>query len=115
MIFIDYGPLPPYLRYGVVSPEGEVVHSTPIELPGFRLQHDVGLTQNHALLFDMSMMWDPEELKQGRVRLGFFPERAEPHRRDPALRRRARTCAGSRPSRSSCTTRSRAGRKATRS
>jgi carotenoid cleavage dioxygenase-like enzyme len=76
MIFIDYGPLPPYLRYGVVSPDGEVVHSTPIELPGFRLQHDVGLTQNHALLFDMSMMWDPEEIKQGRVRLGFFPERA---------------------------------------
>src|SRR3954454_25113107 len=76
MIFLDYGPLQPHVRYGVVSPAGDVVHSTPIEMPGFLLQHDVGLTQNHALLFDMSMMWDPEEIKQGRVRLGFFPERA---------------------------------------
>jgi carotenoid cleavage dioxygenase len=75
MLFIDYGPLPPYLRYGVVSPEGQVVHCEPIELPGFRLQHDVGMTQNHALLFDMSMMWDQDAMKRGRVKLGFYPER----------------------------------------
>ena len=44
-----------------------------------------------------------------------LPRPAEPHRRDPAPRRGHATCAGSRPSRSSCTTRSRAGRRATRS
>lgn len=74
MAFIDYGPLPPYLRYGVVGPDGTVEHLTDIELPGFRLQHDIALTENHAVLFDMSMTWDPSALKVGRTKLEFFPD-----------------------------------------
>lgn len=74
MSFIDYGPLPPYLRYGVVSADGRVEHLTSIELPGFRLQHDIALTERHAVLFDMSMTWDPEALRAGRAKLEFFRE-----------------------------------------
>jgi len=72
--FIDYGPVPPYLRYGVVSPNGRVEHLTAVELPGFRLQHDIALTQRYAVLFDMSMTWDPAALRQGRAKLEFFRE-----------------------------------------
>jgi carotenoid cleavage dioxygenase len=74
MAFIDYGPKPPYLRYGVVGASGAVEHLTAIELPGFRLQHDIALTQSHAVLFDMSMTWDPTALTAGRMKLEFFPE-----------------------------------------
>jgi carotenoid cleavage dioxygenase-like enzyme len=74
MAFIDYGPVPPYLRYGLISADGCVEHLTAIELPGFRLQHDIALTERYAVLFDMSMTWDPALLKTGRMKLEFFRE-----------------------------------------
>lgn len=78
MIFFDYSPTPPFLTHGVVSPHGELVHQAPIELPGPRFQHDVAITDRHTLLFDMSMMWDPQQMAQGRMRLRM--EREKPAR-----------------------------------
>ena len=75
MMIFDYKPVPPYLRYGVVSKSGELVHHTTIDLPGPRLQHDMAITENYSLLFDMSLMWDPELLKQGKTRVRFFRDR----------------------------------------
>jgi carotenoid cleavage dioxygenase-like enzyme len=75
LIWFDYQPLPPYLTYGVISPEGELVHQTEITLDGPRLQHDIAITERYSVLLDMSMMWDPEALAAGRVRLGFFPDK----------------------------------------
>jgi carotenoid cleavage dioxygenase len=69
MVFFDYAPQPPFLTHGVVSARGELVHQAPVELPGPRFQHDVGLTERFTLLFDMSMMWDPALMAQGRMRL----------------------------------------------
>lgn len=75
MMFFDYKPFPPYLTYGVVSAGGELVHHTEIELPGPRLQHDMAITERYAIFLDMSMMWDPELLAQGRTRVGFFRDK----------------------------------------
>jgi carotenoid cleavage dioxygenase len=72
MMFFDYKPFPPYLTYGVVSREGELVHLTTIDLPGPRLQHDMAITERHTLFFDMSMRWDPALLAQGRTKVAFF-------------------------------------------
>lgn len=75
MMIFDYKPIPPYLRYGVVAPDGQLVHHTVIDLPGPRLQHDMAITARHSIVFDMSLMWDPELLKQGKTRVRFFRDR----------------------------------------
>ena len=71
MMFFDYKPFPPYLTYGVISKDGELVHTTPIDLPGPRLQHDMAITERFSILLDMSMMWDPELLAKGRAKTIF--------------------------------------------
>lgn len=75
MIVFDYKPTPPYLSYGVVGKKGQLIHHTTIELPGPRLQHDIAITEHYTLVFDMSLMWDPELLKKGQTRLRFFRDR----------------------------------------
>ena len=75
MMFFDYKPLPPYLTYGVVAADGSLRHLTEIDLPGPRLQHDMAITERHSLVFDMSLMWDPELLKQGKTRVRFFRDK----------------------------------------
>ena len=72
MMFIDYGPLPPYLTYGVVSKEGEIVHQAPIDLPGPRLQHDIAITERFTVLMDLPMYFDPEKLALGRTVPRFY-------------------------------------------
>jgi carotenoid cleavage dioxygenase len=75
MMFFDYKPVPPYLTYGVVSAEGELVHHTEIELPGPRLQHDLAITERYTIFMDLSLMWDPAQLAQGKTRVKFFRDR----------------------------------------
>jgi carotenoid cleavage dioxygenase-like enzyme len=75
MMVFDYKPMPPYLTYGVVSPDGELRHHTVIDLDGPRLQHDMAITEHYSLVFDMSLMWDPALLKLGQTKVRFFRDR----------------------------------------
>ncbi len=70
-LFFDYGPQPPYMSYGVVSPDGIVKHFTPIELPGARMPHDMAITENFSILMDLPLVVDPNSAKQGRHSLLF--------------------------------------------
>ncbi|MCB9751892.1 MAG: carotenoid oxygenase family protein [Myxococcales bacterium] len=72
LLFIDYGPRAPYLRVGAISRERALLGHAPVELPGPRLQHDIAFTENFALVFDLSMMADPVELRRGRERIKMF-------------------------------------------
>jgi len=72
MMFIDYAPLPPFLSYGVISKEGELVHRTDIDLPGPRLQHDIAITPRFTVLMDLPMYSDPEKLAQGKNVVRYF-------------------------------------------
>jgi carotenoid cleavage dioxygenase-like enzyme len=72
LVFTSYSMLPPYLHHGVIGPEGTVTHLVPIDLPGARLQHDLAITPRFSVLFDMSMMFDPDQLGQGRTRVRFY-------------------------------------------
>jgi len=72
MMFIDYAPFPPYLTYGVISAEGQLVHQVPIELPGPRLQHDIAITERFTVLMDLPMYFDPEKLAEGRTVVRFY-------------------------------------------
>jgi carotenoid cleavage dioxygenase len=71
LMFFDYGPMPPYMRYGVVGPDGRVAHLVDIDLPGPRLPHDMAITANHSILMDLPLVADPVAAKQGRHKIMF--------------------------------------------
>ena len=74
MMFFDYGLEQPYLHYGVVGADGALKLRTPVELPGPRLPHDMAITEHWSILHDLPLFHDPEALKLGRHKIGFFPE-----------------------------------------
>jgi carotenoid cleavage dioxygenase-like enzyme len=71
LMFFDYGMERPYMRYGVVSPEGVVRHFIGIDLPGPRLPHDMAITDRHSILMDLPLYNDPEASRHGRFKLFF--------------------------------------------
>ena len=71
MMFFNFSEKPPYMNYGVIDRDNNLVHYVPIELPGPRWPHDMGMTENYSILHDLSMFFDPEMLAQGKRRLKF--------------------------------------------
>ncbi len=65
LMFFNYSANAPYMHYGVVSPEGELVNYVDIPLPGPRLPHDMAITENWSILNDLPLFWDPEALASG--------------------------------------------------
>jgi carotenoid cleavage dioxygenase len=87
LLFFNYGIEPPYLHYGVVSPDNELVHYVDVELPGPRLPHDMAYTENYAILNDCPLFWEPSLLPAAHVarfhpdlptRLGVLPRKGTP-------------------------------------
>ena len=74
LVFLDYGPRPPYLTYGVVGADGGLAHFTAIDLPGPRLPHDIALTENYSILMDLPVFPRPEALKLRRWLVQFDRE-----------------------------------------
>ncbi|WP_214321818.1 carotenoid oxygenase family protein [Nonomuraea sediminis] len=74
LFWFDYGPRPPYLRYGVVGPSGRVEHSVELDLPGARLPHDMAITENYAILMDLPLYQDLDAARLGRYKLTFNRE-----------------------------------------
>jgi len=71
MMFFNYPERWPYMHYGVVDRHNRLVHYVPIELPGARWPHDLGITKNYTILHDLPFFFDPEALKKGQRKLGF--------------------------------------------
>lgn len=71
LFWFDYGPRKPYLRYGVVGAEGAVEHCVELDLPGARLPHDMGITENYAILMDLPLYQDLDAAREGRYKLTF--------------------------------------------
>jgi carotenoid cleavage dioxygenase len=71
LFWFDYGPKPPYMRYGVVGSAGTVDHVTDVTLPGPRLPHDMAITDDYAILMDLPLLRDEEAARRGRHRLVF--------------------------------------------
>jgi carotenoid cleavage dioxygenase-like enzyme len=87
LVFFDYSALkPPYMTYGVADAGGRVVCSTPIDLPGPRLLHDIAITENYSILLDLPLLWRTDKLashkryvafdKRLPARFGILPRRA---------------------------------------
>ncbi|MFT5685429.1 MAG: carotenoid cleavage dioxygenase-like enzyme [Myxococcota bacterium] len=70
-IFFGYGDRPPYMRYGVMRPDGSI-HHTDITLPGPRRPHDIGITPDYSVLHDFPVFFDPEFFKKTGKRVPLF-------------------------------------------
>lgn len=71
MMFFNYPERWPYMHYGVIDRHNKLVHYTPIELPGPRWPHDMGITEHYTVLHDFPYFFDPEGLKSGKRTLQF--------------------------------------------
>lgn len=64
MLFFNYSKNAPYMHYGVVDANNDLVHYTDVPLPGPRLPHDMAFTRNYVILNDFPLFWDPELLQR---------------------------------------------------
>ena len=64
MLFFNYSKEAPYLHYGVVDQNNDLVHYVDVALPGPRLPHDMAFTRNYAILNDFPLFWDPDLLQR---------------------------------------------------
>ena len=82
--FFDYGPVAPFMRYGVISREGTLVHRTDIALEGPRFPHDMALSEKHVIVMDPPLRVSQKALRAGRwglelpaetpMRFGILPQ-----------------------------------------
>ena len=64
LLFFNYSKQAPYMHYGVVDANNDLVHYVDVPLPGPRLPHDMAFTQNYAILNDFPLFWEPEYLER---------------------------------------------------
>jgi carotenoid cleavage dioxygenase-like enzyme len=76
MMFFDYSVYQkPYLRYGVVSGQGQVTCCMDIDIPEPSLFHDIAITENYTIIPDFPMTWDKNRLAQGKRKVLFSKEK----------------------------------------
>jgi carotenoid cleavage dioxygenase len=64
LLFFNYSKHAPYMHYGVVDRNDDLVHYVDVPLPGPRLPHDMAFTENYVILGDFPLFWDPELLQR---------------------------------------------------
>src|SRR5262249_43107073 len=74
LLFFNYSTTAPYMHYGVVSADHQLVHYVDIPLPGPRLPHDMAFTERYAILNDCPLFWDPDGIAKGIYAARFHPE-----------------------------------------
>ncbi len=72
LVYFTLGDEAPFMRYGVVSREGELVHEIPIDLPGPRSPHDLTITERYSILHDFPFFHDVEILRRHGYRVAKF-------------------------------------------
>lgn len=64
LLFFNYSKSAPYMHYGVVDKNNDLVHYVDVPLPGPRLPHDMAFTRNYVILNDFPLFWEPEPLER---------------------------------------------------
>lgn len=75
MMFFGYSVFPPYVTYGVVSPEGELLKTVPFDLPQPVMMHDFAITENYTIFMDLPLTFSFERMKKGGQLLMFESNR----------------------------------------
>lgn len=70
--FFNYQNKEPYMSYGVADPSGNMIFDTPIELPGPRSPHDMGLSRNYTILQDLPYFQDEAIFRKHKRRVVRF-------------------------------------------
>ncbi|NEO31059.1 MAG: 9-cis-epoxycarotenoid dioxygenase [Symploca sp. SIO3C6] len=66
MMFFGYSLAePPYLKYSVVSPTGELLKTVTIDLPVGVMMHDFAITADYTIFMDLPLTFRPERAQQG--------------------------------------------------
>ncbi|MGJ5630215.1 carotenoid oxygenase family protein [Nostoc sp. CALU 1950] len=77
MIFFGYSVfVPPYLQYSVVSAQGELLRTVPIELPIGVMMHDFAITENYTIFMDLPLTFNPERAQRGESVMMFERDRS---------------------------------------
>ncbi len=75
LLFFNYQNKEPYMSYGVANASGELVMDIPIDIPGPRSPHDMGVTPNYSILHDLPYFHDTDILeKHGKRVVTFHPD-----------------------------------------
>ena len=72
--YFDYNTQEPFLTYHELSAAGTMSFECAVDVPGPRLPHDMGITENYAILHDLPLFWDPELLVKGLHKVTFYPD-----------------------------------------
>ncbi|MCT7950119.1 carotenoid oxygenase family protein [Ancylothrix sp. C2] len=75
MMFFGYSFSPPYVTYGVVSPEGELLKTVPFDLPQPVMMHDFAITENYTIFMDLPLTFSFERMQKGGPLLMFEKNR----------------------------------------
>jgi carotenoid cleavage dioxygenase len=72
MMAFSFSPIaPPYLEYSIVSAEGELVRTVPIDIPAPVMMHDFAITEHYTIFLDMPLTFRPVRIVQGQLPLKF--------------------------------------------
>jgi carotenoid cleavage dioxygenase-like enzyme len=87
LMFLGYSPFPPFLQYGVLDRAGNIVSTTPIELPRPVMMHDLAITEKHTVFLDTPGVFDLSGALSGKpifrwepkygARIGVLPRHAK--------------------------------------
>ncbi|MDA0978361.1 MAG: carotenoid oxygenase family protein [Proteobacteria bacterium] len=64
----------PHCKVSIINPQGELVHSTGVDIPKPVMMHDCAITSNHTVILDLPCVFDFERMAQGKSMLVFQPE-----------------------------------------
>jgi len=62
-VFFDYALYEPKMSYGTVSADGQLTQFQEVDLPGPRLPHDMGLTENYVILHDLPVIFSDSAIR----------------------------------------------------
>ena len=86
LFIIGYSPMGDYLTYSVLSQDGTLLKSQPIDIPNPVMMHDFQITENYVVFMDLPIVFDLTQLDSGfpfswkpelGARLGIMPRYGE--------------------------------------
>lgn len=75
MMFFGYGIEPPFVKYSVVSAQGELLSTVPIEIPMAVMMHDFAVTENYTIFMDLPLTFSFERMQRGEPLMMFESDR----------------------------------------
>lgn len=66
---------PPYLKYSVVSAQGELLQTVPIDLPVGVMMHDFAITEHYTIFMDLPLTFRMERIQRGEPAFAFESDR----------------------------------------